>query len=324
MRTSFAPMEGITLYCYRNAHHRIFEEGIDVYYTPFLSIYKHHSIKKRDIREILPENNSEQGIRIIPQIMANDADEIIWALGELHSRGYDEINLNMGCPVGTVVSKHKGSGMLEDPERLDVLFAEVFDDKITRDIKFSVKTRLGLVNPHEFEDILPVLNKYPFSSVIIHPRVRTQMYKGLPDIGVFSWAYENSKNPVGYNGNIFHVEDYQRIIGQFPDLCEVMLGRGLVANPALARQISGGSGITLLELKDFIRELENCYKVEIPAEESIMHKMKEIWFYVGNLLIQENGQAAEPYIHKIRTAKNIAEYRNAERAVFKNCIIKET
>ena len=108
MRTSFAPMEGITIYCYRNAHHQLFEQGIDVYYTPFLSIYKHHSIKKRDMREILPEHNAERGIRIIPQIMANEADEIIWALNDLHTRGYDEINLNMGCPVGTVVTKHKG------------------------------------------------------------------------------------------------------------------------------------------------------------------------------------------------------------------------
>ena len=259
MRTSFAPMEGITIYCYRNAHHSLFNEGIDVYYTPFLSIYKHHSIKKRDMREILPEHNAERGIRIIPQIMANDADEIIWALNDLHERGYDEINLNMGCPVGTVVTKHKGSGMLEDPDRLEALFSEVFKDKIAGEVKFSVKTRLGLTDSHEFYDILPVLNKFPFSEVIIHPRVRTQMYKGVPDMEVFEWAYENSTNPIGYNGNIFTVEDFHRITAKFPDLSEVMLGRGLVANPALARQISGGQPMNLEELKGFIEKLETSY-----------------------------------------------------------------
>ena len=323
MRTSFAPMEGITIYCYRNAHHKLFGEGIDVYYTPFLSIYKHHSIKKRDMREILPEHNAERGIRIIPQIMANEADEIIWALKDLHSRGYDEINLNMGCPVGTVVTKHKGSGMLEDPERLEELFAKVFDDKVTDSVKFSVKTRLGLTDAHEFERILPVLNKFPFSEVIIHPRVRTQMYKGVPDMEMFEWAYNNSTNPLGYNGNIFAPEDYEKIQEKFPDLSEIMLGRGIVANPALAREISGGAAITLDELKAFIEILEESYHEEIHADESIMHKMKEIWFYVGGLLTKEDGTDAESYIHKIRTSKNIAEYRNAVRAVYKNCRIRE-
>ena len=323
MRISFAPMEGITIYCYRNAHHHLFEEGIDVYYTPFLSIYKHHSIKKRDMREILPEHNAERGIRIIPQIMANEADEIIWALDYLHERGYDEINLNMGCPVGTVVTKHKGSGMLEDPERLQELFSKVFEDGVTDRVKFSVKTRLGLTNPEEFRRILPVLNMFPFSEVIIHPRVRTQMYKGVPDMELFEWAYENSTNPLGYNGNIFTPEDYRTIAAKFPNLSEIMRGRGIVANPALAREIAGGEEISLMELKNFIEKLEDSYREEIHADESIMHKMKEIWFYMGGLLVKEDGTDAESYIHKIRTSKNVAEYRNATRVVYKNCRIKE-
>ncbi len=323
MRNTFAPMEGITIYCYRNTHHKYFGNDLDYYYTPFLSIYKHHSIKKRDMREILPENNSEKGIVIIPQIMANDSDEIIWALHDLHERGYDEINLNMGCPVGTVLSKNKGSGMLADPDRLYEIFSRIFDDKITSEIKFTVKTRLGLTDPHEFENILPVLNKFPFGAVIIHPRVRTQMYKGIPDMEMFKWAYENSTNPVGYNGNIFVPEDYYKIINEFPNLYEVMMGRGLVANPALAREIKNGQKMNLEELKGFMTDLEKNYKIEIPADESIMHKMKEIWFYVGNLLVKQDGSSSEQLIHKIRTAKNIAEYRNAVRTVFRECVMKE-
>ena len=119
------------------------------------------------------------------------------------------------------------------------------------------------------------------------------------------------------------MDDFHRITAKFPDLSEVMLGRGLVANPALARQISGGQPMNLEELKGFIEKLETSYKEEIHADESIMHKMKEIWFYVGDLLIKEDGTDAEAYIHKIRTSKNVSEYRNAVRAVYKNCIIKE-
>ncbi len=324
MRTTFAPMEGITIYCYRNAHHKIFGEGIDYYYTPFLSVYKHHAIKKRDMREIIKENNLEKGVKIIPQIMTNKADEIIWALRELKSLGYDEINLNMGCPVGTVVSKDKGSGMLREPDRLYEIFSEVFEDEITEQVKFTVKTRLGLSDPHEFENILPVLNKFPFDEVIIHPRVRTQMYKGTPDMEVFRWAYENSKNPVGYNGNIFTVDDYKKIMEEFPDLEEIMIGRGLVSNPALAREILTGKEITIEEIKEFMDELQVRYKDEIFSDDSIMHKMKEIWFYVGNLLEKKDGTEADTYIHKIRTSKNVSEYRNAVRTVYKECRIKNS
>lgn len=324
MRNTFAPMEGITIYCYRNTHFKYFGEYLDYYYTPFLSIYKHHAIKKRDMREILPENNKETGIRIIPQIMANDADEITWALNYLKDRGYNEINLNMGCPVGTVVSKNKGSGMLADTDRLNEIFSRIFDDKITSEIKFTVKTRLGLTDSREFEEILPILNKFPFGAVIIHPRVRTQMYKGNPDMDMFKWAYENSTNPIGYNGNIFTPYDYDKIVNNFPNLYEVMMGRGLVANPALARQIKGGNKMTMDELKGFMTDLQKNYKIEIPADESIMHKMKEIWFYVGNLLVKGDGSDSEQLIHKIRTAKNIAEYRNAVRNVYKECIMKQT
>ena len=212
--------------------------------------------------------------------------------------------------------------MLEDPDRLEELFSRVFEDKVTELVKFSVKTRLGLNESKEFERILPVLNKFPFSEVIIHPRVRTQMYKGVPDMETFEWAYENSTNPVGYNGNIFTPDDYAKITEKFPNLSEVMLGRGIVANPALGREIAGGPEITLEELKGFIEKLEESYREEIHADESIMHKMKEIWFYVGGLLTKEDGSDAESYIHKIRTSKNVAEYRNATRSVYKNCKIK--
>ena len=318
MRTTFAPMEGITVYCYRNLHHKMFPEGIDYYYTPFLSVYKHHAIKKRDRREIIPENNPGMMNMLIPQIMTNNADEIIWAMEELSKLGFMEVNLNMGCPVSTVVSKHKGSGMLEEPDRLNNLFKEVFASEIANDIKLSVKTRLGLKNAEEFKKILPIFNKYPFSNVIIHPRVREQMYNGSPDMEMFDWAYQNSDNPVSYNGNIFSSEDYRKIRELYPDLKEVMIGRGLVANPALVREYVSGDSIKGEELLEFASCLELAYKAEIPGEEQIMHKMKEIWFYLGNSFRMREGMDSEPFIHKIRVAKTLSEYRNAVRELKRN------
>ena len=319
MNISFAPMEGITVYCYRNVHHALFPDGIDKYYTPFISVYKHQAFKKRDIREILSENNEGIEDKIIPQIMANHAEEIIWGIEELKRRGFKEVNLNMGCPVATVVSKKKGSGMLQSPELLDSIFSEVFQNENVKQIGFSVKTRIGIKDPREFTDILPVLNKYPFSNVIIHPRVRTQMYNGIPDMDIFRWAYENSSNPVSYNGNIFDVEDYERIKKEFPKLQEIMIGRGLVSNPALVREIRGGSKITGEELKRLAESMEQAYKCEIPSEIQIMHKMKELWFYIGGNFRIKDGTAPDKYIHKIKVSRSLPEYRNAVRELYRNC-----
>ncbi len=321
MKISFAPMEGITIFCYRNVHHELFPDGVDRYYTPFLSIYKDHAIKKRDIREILPENNKYTLDLIVPQIMTNKASEIIWALGELKSRGFREINLNMGCPVATVVSKHKGSGMLEDPAMLDEIFREVFASDVVVDIEFSVKTRIGLRDPEEFRDILPVLNKYPFSNVIIHPRIRKQMYSGEPNMEIFKWAYDNSVNPVSYNGNIFTTDDYKRISEQFPDLKEIMIGRGLIGNPALAREIIGGEKLSQEEIRGFIEKMEEEYHNIIPGDIQVIHKMKELWAYMGKRFMPQDGKPVEDYIHKIMVSKSAADYRHAVRALYRACSV---
>jgi len=322
MRITYAPMEGITVYCYRNKHHELFPEGIDKYYTPFLAVHKHQAFKKRDIRDVLPEDNPGMEKFIIPQIMTNKAEEILWAINDLHERGFNEVNLNMGCPVSTVVSKRKGSGMLGDPGYLEELFSAVFSGNIPEEMKFSVKTRIGLTDSAEFKNVLPVLNKFPFSNVIIHPRVRTQMYKGEPDMEIFRWAYENSTNPLGYNGNIFTVEDYLRIKEEFPKLNEVMLGRGIVQNPALAREIAGGEKITSEEVKSFVEGMEAEYKIMIGGDVQVMHKMKELWFYMGNLFTPKDKGDIEPYIHKIRVSRNVSEYRNAKRELYRECEIK--
>lgn len=322
VKVYFAPMEGVSIYCYRNVHRKLFPKGLDGYYTPFLAVHKHHAFKKRDVREIKPENNIGTENMLIPQIMAGSADEIIWAVGELKSKGFNEANINAGCPVSTVVSKNKGSGLLKDVKKLDEIFEEVFLSSTLKDFNLSIKTRLGLESSEEFKDILPIYNKYPFSKIIIHPRVRTQMYKGKPDMDMFTWAYENCNKEICYNGDITTVEDYARICAAFPNLKEVMIGRGLVQNPALAREIATGEKLSISEVKLFVSELSKAYREEIPGEEQIMHKMKEMWFYLGGMFKCSDGADAEQFIHKIRVAKNLSEYRNAERELYRNCVIK--
>ncbi len=138
----FAPLEGITTYPYRNLHHKYFG-GVDKYFTPFLAPGPEQGMSVKEMRDVLPENNA--GVPVVPQILTNRAGDFLLASKKLAEMGYREINLNLGCPSGTVTAKKKGSGFLLYPDDLDHFFDEVFADASVRNGEFqiSVKTRIG-------------------------------------------------------------------------------------------------------------------------------------------------------------------------------------
>ena len=232
MKLYFAPLEGITGYLYRNAHYDHFS-GVDKYFTPFLSPNQNRALNPKEIRDVLPENNKE--IPLVPQILTNRGEFFLRAARELEERyGYEEVNLNLGCPSRTVTAKGKGAGFLAEREALDCFFQEVFE-KIR--IRVSVKTRIGMDEPEEFRHLMKIFNKYPLHELIIHPRVQKDYYDNLPDWKAFGEAMRMSRNPVCYNGDIFTVEDFRRFRREFPEADKVMLGRGLLRNPLLAEEI---------------------------------------------------------------------------------------
>ena len=232
MEIYFAPMEGITGYIYRNAFHDYFT-GVDKYFTPFLSPNQNRALNPKEIRDVLPENN--QGMHVVPQILTNRADYFLRAAEELKEKyGYGEVNLNLGCPSRTVVSKGKGAGFLAKPEELDSFFREVFHN-----IKgqMSVKARIGVDDSKQFRHLMDIFNQYPLCELIIHPRIQKDYYGNSPDWEVFGEAVHVSSIPLCYNGDIFTLEDYRRMKAAFPEVNRIMLGRGLLMNPMLAEEI---------------------------------------------------------------------------------------
>ena len=178
MRYYFAPMEGITGYIYRNAHHTLFP-GIDKYFSPFLVPNQNHRFSYREMQDIMPEHNNQ--IQLVPQILTNQADAFIWTALELKQLGYEEVNLNLGCPSGTVVSKNKGSGFLALRDELDLFLDQVCSEL---QMKISIKTRIGKDSPDEFDELLRIFNKYPLEELIIHPRIQKDYYKNTPNTDV--------------------------------------------------------------------------------------------------------------------------------------------
>ena len=305
MELSFAPMEGVTGSIYRRLHEACFG-GADVYYAPFIAPDGTGRFKGSALREVLPENNA--GISLVPQILCNAPEPFLAAAQTLAELGYREVNLNVGCPSGTVVAKHKGAGMLADLDRLERCLDGIF---ASCPISVSVKTRLGLHNTGEFSVVLAIYRRYPLSRLIVHARDRAGMYQSTPDLDVFSQAMIGSPFPVVYNGNIFRVSDYTEICRRFPGLAGVMLGRGAVTDPALFRRLRGGPALSGEELSAFHEHLLESTLASGLAPHYALQRMKELWFYMSCLY-----PGADRAMKAIFRSRGLSDYRAAVSALF--------
>lgn len=271
-----APMEGLTDRVWRQTHQKWFgAAGAPArYYAPFLSPPENRVLIRKKMAELAPEANP--GVPVVPQLLAKDGALAAWMTGELRKLGYTEVNLNFGCPSGTVTAKGKGAGMLRDPAKLDVFLAEVF----TAGGPLSVKTRLGVERVEEFEAILEVFNRYPLCELTIHPRVMRQLYRGQADRAAFAAALSHCNMPVCYNGDITTPEQLHALEAQFPALHAVMVGRGVIADPALLRRAAGGAPASKQELRGYLEDLYHGYTVQFGSAECAISRMKAHWFYL--------------------------------------------
>ena len=273
MDVRFAPMEGLTDTIYRRTHAKHFD-GVKKYYIPFVSPTQHHVFTPKEMRAIGPEYNA--GIPTVPQVLAKDAEHFLWAANELHQMGYDEVNLNIGCPSGTVTAKGKGSGMLRDLYVLDAFLNAVCAKS---PVALSVKTRIGFEAAEEWPEILEVLAEYPIREIIIHPRTRAGFYKvGTLHPECFQLAAEKGL-PLVYNGDIFTAADCAALQVQYPDM-PMMMGRGMVCNPALAREVCGGAPLNKDELRSFHDGLWEAYRHDRPLEQA-HSRMRELMIYMS-------------------------------------------
>ena len=291
-----APMEGITGYIVRGAfaHHFPY---IDKYFTPFIPAAKRMSNKIK--RDLAPENN--EGIHLVPQLIGNRADVILMMAEQLEALGFTEVNLNFGCPSGTVVSKKRGAGFLSCPEEIDILLEEVMDKC---PLKVSVKTRVGMDDPAEWDRLCEIYAKYPLEELIIHPRIRQDFYKNTPRLETFEKAVEEISVPLCYNGDINTVSDYREITGRFPSVNRIMIGRGLLSRPGLIGEIKGKPVPDITQIRAFHDEILDGCLMTFRAEKDVVFHMKEIWFYLTNSFPEKDKR-----IKQIRKCQSLAEYK---------------
>lgn len=303
----FAPMEGITTKTFRRVYSR-FYHGIDRYYSPFIVVTSDMAFKRRDKRGILPLEE-----KLVPQILTNDAEAFAWAARRLADEGYEEINLNAGCPMGTVVSKGKGAGLLKDTDAFERFLDGIFSHEGLPDI--SIKTRAGFYDTDEAEKIAGILAGYPFCEVTIHPRAREDFYDGAPDREAFDIIMNRLSCPVCYNGDLFTPEDVENLIVGRSEINRIMLGRGLLIDPSLAEKIKSGEETAddKAVLYDFITCLKQEYQSELSGDRDVLFKLKEIWSYLGR-----NFPDHEKSLKEIRKCTSLSQYEVAVREILKN------
>ena len=301
IKIDFAPLEGITDSIYRKAHHAHLG-GVDRYFMPFLSPTMHNTLTHKEDRE-LPMADSV-AFQAVPQILTKVPADFLWAAQVCADRGYAEVNLNIGCPSGTVVSKGKGAGMLADTDHLDAFFNEIFSKC---SIPVSIKTRIGVTETEEFPRLVEIFNQYPIQELIVHPRTRKDFYKAPIHMDAFQYAYENCNAPLSYNGDVCSLEDIFAIQSQFPRLERIMIGRGLVGDPGMLTP----SGTTAEALESFHTALTESYIKAFGSERNAMFRLKENWHH---LICRFDG--GEKLYKRLRKTTDIVEFRSITREIF--------
>ena len=337
MQYELAPMEGITGYVYRNAYIRYFG-GMERYYTPFIAST---GLNHKELNDVVPEHNAafvlglEQEVgqerrrpRLIPQILTNRAEDFLIIADRLGQMGYSHVNLNLGCPAGTVASRGRGAGFLQYPERLDSFLSEIYGNCA---LNISIKTRIGVTDTAQWEELLCIYAKYPVEELIIHPRIQQDFYRhairweGL-EAALEHWERTGCEIPLCYNGEIHSIAEYRNFRRRFPQINRIMLGRGVLKDPFLAgrlrhwesgRQVSGDMGEDFVcgrrreLLPAFHQELLEGYGIIMSGDRNTLFKMKELWTYFG-----ESFSGKDKALKKIRKAGNMAQYEAAVREVF--------
>ncbi len=306
-----APLQGFTDFVYRKVYSSVFS-GVDAFFIPYITT-KNNELLRKYKNEILPENNPQ--LRVVPQVLVNNSVEMLFLSKLLEDAGYSEINLNLGCPYPMVTNRGKGAGLLNTPDKLQVILSDFYEKS---NLQLSVKLRAGLKSSIELESVVPVLNRFPLKEVIFHPRVASQLYSGEILDESFIYMQENLKHNLVFNGDIVSVSDLKKRQEQFPDVQTWMIGRGILMNPFLPMEIKDvniSEKEKIEKLVLFHQRMWEEYLQTMDNEGNALNKMKQFWYYFSYSF-----QNQHKVFKLIKKAANTQKYRIAVQKIFSEFI----
>lgn len=303
-----SPLQGFTDFRFRNAFQKYFG-GIDQYIAPYIRLKGNLEIKPANERDILPANN--QSLCLIPQILSKDLNEFLFVAAYVQKLDYIELNWNLGCPYPMVAKRGMGSGLLSMPEKIDDILNRVSSES---DIRVSVKMRLGYESPQEIFRVLPVLEKYKLTNIVIHPRIGKQLYKGEVDLNVFEECLKQSTHTIFYNGDITSVQSFREMQDRFPNIRHWMIGRGLIADPFLPSMIKADNSAYPEDryevFQSFHDTLFSSYEKALSGPKHILMKMYSFWEYFINSF-----PSSPKGLKKIKKAQSLSTYSEVVKQI---------
>ena len=301
-----APMAGVTDLAFRRLCK---EQGAGLICMEMVSA-KAISFHNKNTEALMEIDPGEHPVSM--QLFGSEPDLMAEVAKSIEERPFDILDINMGCPFPMLAKRHNGSGILPYPEEVQALLSLLITEY--PQISFSIKMRLGWEDPKECLKLAPIINELPLRQVVMHPRLGKQQYKGEVDLKAFEAFQGVCKHPLIYNGDINSVEDIHHIQEQFPGLAGMMIGRGLLANPALALEYRQNRTLELDEIREKLQSMHRCvynqYAEQLEGgDEQLLNKMKTFWEYLMP-------QADRKLLKAIHKSTSLNKYNQAILAFF--------
>lgn len=308
-----APLQSFTDHHFRNAFQSVLGD-VDRFYAPYLKMTNDGLIKEGPKLDVLPENNPYEVV--VPQVMACCAEDFLKMADYLAGLGYKEMNWNLGCPYPMVAKRDLGSGILDKPEKILGILDEVFSGM---DLKLGLKMRMGYEDTRDILTLLPQLDAYPLTEIIVHARYGKQLYNGGCDLDRFEDCIPLTRHQLVYNGDVNTVEDFRMLKARFPSIHHWMIGRGAIANPFIFEMIQEDSAEFPEDWQEifaeFLELLLESYLSESGNAGNILVKMKHYWEYFA-----EGIEDGSRYFRKVKKMKNLEDYREMIRSLAESSV----
>ncbi len=279
--------------CYGNA---------DVYFTEYFRVLPDSRLDPQILASI---TENPTGRPVVAQMIGNDIAALVRTARELQQHPVAAIDLNLGCPVPIVYRKCAGGGLLRDPDRIDRILGALREAIA---IPFTVKTRIGFDEVTVFDDeLLPIFARHSLDLLTVHARTVKEMYRSAPRYDFVARAVEAMSCPVLANGNIYSADKADNVLTT-TGAQGLMIGRGVIRNPWLFRQIREqrrGASVFCPSGRDVLEYVHALYdavsKPDI-RESAQVQNMKKYLNFIG-LGVEPTGE----FLHRLRRATARAE-----------------
>lgn len=240
MTILLAPMEGLLDFALRDVLTRV--GGIDRCVSEFIRVTD-SLLPERAFKRIVPEldhgGRTPAGVPVRAQLLGSDPDWLAENAARLAGLGPAGIDLNFGCPAKVVNRHGGGAALLQDPELIHRIVAAV-RRAVPADMPVSAKMRLGFNDDDLAEDCARAIAAGGAGEIVVHARTKAHGYRPPAYWDRIADVKAAVAIPVLANGEIWTVEDARRC-REASGCDDLMLGRGIVADPGLALAILAGA-----------------------------------------------------------------------------------